>query len=63
MEITSRVLYAWLPVIALVGLWIYFMGRIKATRRGEFGEVLDRLQHIEALLDRIAAGLERGAGR
>jgi preprotein translocase subunit YajC len=48
-----------LPIVLLVGLWFYFMTKIKASRRQELLELFQHMQRVEGLLDRIAVTLER----
>ena len=49
----------WLPIVVLVGLWLYFMTKIRASRRRELVELFQHMQRLEGLLDRIAVTLER----
>ena len=49
----------WLPIVVLVGLWLYFMTKIRASRRQELVELLQHMKRLEVLLDRIAGTLER----
>ena len=48
-----------LPIVFLVGLWLYFMTNIRASRRQELEELFQHMQRLEGLLDRIAVTLER----
>lgn len=63
MEFMRQALFSWLPIVFMVALWLYFMGRIRSTRQRELGELFQRLERVEGLLGRIAVTLERGATR
>lgn len=50
------VLVSWLPFIALIVVWLFLS---KATRMGKYHE---EMQRTNALLERIAAALEKRGG-
>jgi len=58
-EVMPQILIAWLPIVVLVGLWLFFMGRIGASRQRERAELVQHVERVESLLERIAAALER----
>lgn len=60
MESISQAIIRWLPVVLLVGLWFYFMTKIKASRKQELVALFGHMERVEGLLDRIAVTLERG---
>ena len=51
-----EILVSWLPFIALIVVWLFLS---KAMRMGKYYEEMRRMN---ALLDRIAAALEKRAG-
>jgi len=50
----------WLPMLVLIGVWIYFMKNSKTMRTWSYSEETDRhLEKIDQTLERIAKALEK----
>ena len=53
-------LVSWIPVIVLVGFWVYFMRKLKASRQPELAaRSFQHMERVEALLERIAVAVEK----
>ena len=64
MQAWWNVVISWLPFLIIVGFWVYFMRKTKASRYGALTErSFQHMERVEALLERIATSLDqRGAG-
>ena len=55
-----NVFISWLPFLLLIAFWIFFMTRMRAGRQGELIErSFQHMDRVEALLERIAVGIDR----
>ena len=63
MDFIGQSVFSWVPIAIAVGLWLFFMTRIRTTRQRELGELFQRLERVEALLGRIAVTLDRRGTR
>jgi ATP-dependent Zn protease len=55
-----KLIISWSPFLLLILFWIYFMKKMRASRQGELIErTFKHYDRVEALLERIAVGLER----
>jgi len=55
-------LVSWLPVIAIIGFWVYFMKVLRKTQSRSLGQLDKTSEHLGEVakqLDRIATALER----
>jgi ATP-dependent Zn protease len=60
METWWNMFISWLPFILLILFWVYFMRKMKTSRQGELIERnFLHMERVEALLERIANGLEK----
>lgn len=62
METLSRILVSWLPMLLLIGVWIYFMKKIRKPQDQTIIHVKEQndilAKHASAL-ERIATSLEK----
>jgi len=61
MEAWWNMLVSWFPFLLLIGFWLYFMKRFRASRQQELVErSFQHMERVEASLDRIARAVENG---
>ena len=67
-DLWTRVLLSWLPMLLLIGVWVFFMKRIGAPKdgieplpaRGTAPELKAQLDRIERLLEEVASAVKKG---
>ena len=60
MQIWWNVFVSWLPFIVFLVVWLYFMKKTRTPRQRELVErSFEHMDRVEALLERIAANLEK----
>jgi ATP-dependent Zn protease len=51
---------SWIPLLLILGFWVFFMRTMKASRYGALTErSFQHMDRVEALLERIAASVEQ----
>jgi len=60
MEAWVSFIVSWVPLLIVVGFWVFFMRKMKPSRYGALTErSFEHMERVEALLERIATSLER----
>jgi ATP-dependent Zn protease len=64
MQAWVNFIVSWFPFLLLIGFWIYFMKKMKASRQPQLTErTFEHMDRVEALLERIVKAVEDKGGR
>jgi ATP-dependent Zn protease len=60
MDAWWRAVISWVPFLLLIGFWVYFMKKLKASRQPELVErTFQHMERVEAMLERIVVAVEK----